>query len=165
MQPRLVSVLKLGEARPQLHETVRGPWTGKCTSRIAVMSKWCRVAHGECKVLSCRGSKERNVRRCVRVSAAHDEEGAVSWHQTLKSEAALSVKRSKGVRAMKINIARTVRRTCALVEVVSVHAAASACEGFGQINEINETPGLQSRSGLLNCCGGIAPFRAEIFHR
>ena len=64
---------------------------------------------------------------------------------------------------MKINIARTVRRTCALVEVVSVHAAASACEGFGQINELSETPGLQSRSGLLNCCGGIATFVLKSF--
>ena len=99
------------------------------------------------------------------MSAAHDEEGAVSWHQTLKSEAALSVKRAKRVRAMKINIARNVRRTYALVEVVSVHAAASACEGIGKKHLINETPGLQSRSGLLNCCGSIAPFRAEIFHR
>ena len=129
------------------------------------MSKWCRVPHGEYKVLSCRVSKERNVQRRVRVSAAHDEEGAVSWQQTLKSEATLSVKRAKRVRAMKINIARTVRRTYALVEVVSVHAAASACEVLGQKNKLNETRGLQSRSGLLNCSCSIAPFGAEIFHR
>ena len=44
----------------------------------------------------------------------------------------LGQKGQKGVRAMKINIARTVRRTYALVEVVSVHAAASARNGFGQ---------------------------------
>ena len=72
------------------------------------------------------------------------------------------VKKAERCASNEINITRTVRRTYALAEVVSVHAATSACEGFGRKNT-NEIPSLQSRSGFLNYCGSVAPLVLKSF--
>ena len=45
-----------------------------------------------------------------------------------------------------------------------MHAAASACEGFGPKTTQMRFPALQSRNGFLNYCGSVAPSRAEILH-
>ena len=52
----------------------------------------------------------------------------------------------------------TTKWEAALVEVALLVRASDE-------KNTNEIPSLQSRSGFLNYCGTVAPFRVEFFHR
>ena len=95
-------------------------------NHVPVMRKWCRVAHGERKV--CRAACRKR-ETCGGVSACplRTMKRALFYGTKPRNEKPRSSsKRAKGVRAMR-SISHAL-----LAEVVSVHSAAFACEGFGR---------------------------------